>query len=392
MVKESAVKKLYDAAAEGNATTIQSLLENDPFLLNKASFANTKETLLHVAAAIGHVDVASMLLEKAPSTCWSRDDNGMNPIHVAAMSGREEVLKLLVEKDAFAAMERLDRGETVLHLCVKHRRLEALRVLVSKLGGFVCAEDDAGETVLHLAVRYRQVEMIRYLTTNTKIDKKSKNSKGETPAKILKQHISYSGSDHETDEIKQLLRSPSAHSSQIPPADWLTKKRDSIMVVAVLIATMAFQAAVSPTGGVWQDDTTAHKAGEAVMAYKDPRIYRNFMRSNTVAFVTSLSIILLLIIGLPFKYRFFMWALVLIMWVSVTAVGVTYGASIMVATPVAHKDSLSSVIQIAIVVWVGLMSFLLVVNTFRHLYQKLRDSGLEFPSWGRRSKAESVTV
>ncbi|KAG6425835.1 hypothetical protein SASPL_110040 [Salvia splendens] len=222
--------------------------------------------------------------------------------------------------------------------------------------------------------------MIRYLTKSTKIDKKSKNSKGETPLQILKQHISYSGSDRETVEIKQLLRSPS-HSSQIPPADWLSKKRDSIMVVAVLIATMAFQAAVSPTGGVWQDDTTDHKAGEAVMAYKDPRIYRNFMRSNTVAFVTSLSVILLLIMGLPFKYRFFMWALVLIMWVSVTAVGVTYGASIMVATPVIHKDSLSSVIQIAIIAWVGLMSLLLVVNTIRHLYRKLRDSGRELPSW-----------
>ncbi|KAG6428873.1 hypothetical protein SASPL_106912 [Salvia splendens] len=162
------------------------------------------------------------------------------------------------------------------------------------------------------------------------------------------------------------------------------------MVVAVLIATMAFQAAVSPTGGVWQDDTADHRAGEAVMAYKDPRIYRNFIRSNTVAFVTSLSIILLLIIGLPFKYRFFMWALVLIMWVSVTAVGVTYGASIMVATPVIHKDSLSSVIQIAIIAWVGLMSFLLVANAFRHLYQKLRDSGIKFPSWVKRCDDESV--
>ncbi|KAG6437395.1 hypothetical protein SASPL_102310 [Salvia splendens] len=63
---------------------------------------------------------------------------------------------------------------------------------------------------------------------------------------------------------------PSHH--QIPPEDWLTKKRDSVMVVAVLIATMAFQAAVSPTGGVWQDNSSGHRAGEAVMAYKNPNI------------------------------------------------------------------------------------------------------------------------
>ena len=187
-------------------------------------------------------------------------------------------------------------------------------------------------------------QIIRYLAKDTKIDKKSKNSKWETPIKILKQRISYSGSDHETDEIKQLLRSGSGHSSQTPRFEWLTKKRDSIMVVAILCATMAFQAVVSP-GKVWQEDTPAHRAGEAVMAYKDPRSYRNFIRSNTVAFVTSLSVILLLIIGLPFKYKFFM-------WVSVTTVGVTDGISIMVAAPHAQKESLR--IQLAIAAWVGL--------------------------------------
>ncbi|XP_047965725.1 ankyrin repeat-containing protein At5g02620-like [Salvia hispanica] len=374
-------KKLYDAAIEGNASLFQKLLQKNPFLLNKISFSSThksplhiatyernlnivqqimdkspelaeeldsqKSSPLHIAAAKGYVEIASILLAQAPNMCWSRDCRGMNPIHVAAMNGRVDVVERLVEEDGFAAMEKLDRGETVLHLCVKHRQLGALRVLVDKLGEFVCEEDDAGDTVLHLAVRFRQVEMIQYLVENTIINKKSKNSNTN-------------------------------QSSQSPPVEWLTKKRDSIMVVAILIATMAFQAAVSPAGGVWQDDTPPHRAGEAVMAYNNPKIYKNFIRSNTVAFVTSLSTILLLISGLPFKYRFFMWALMAIMWVSVTAVGVTYGASIMVVTPGFDRRSLSQVIKTGISVWSGVMVVLLAGNIIRLLLRWLRRVGVGF--------------
>lgn len=75
-----------------------------------------------------------------------------------------------------------------------------------------------------------------------------------------------------------------------------------------------------------------HKAGEAVMAFNHLTTYKNFMRSNMVAFVTSLNTILLLIGGLPMKNKFFMWVLMVIMWVSVTAVGVTYAASVMVGS------------------------------------------------------------
>lgn len=128
---------------------------------------------------------------------------------------------------------------------------------------------------------------------------------------------------------------------------------------------MAFQAAVSPPGGVWQEDTPLHRAGESVMAFNHPTTYRYFMRSNTVGFVTSLTTILLLISGLPYKYKFFMWTLTVIMWMSVTAVGVTYTASLMVVTPKNQQRTLSHVVELGIIVWSGVMGILFVVNTFR---------------------------
>nr|DAD46214.1 TPA_asm: hypothetical protein HUJ06_004444 [Nelumbo nucifera] len=85
--------------------------------------------------------------------------------------------------------------------------------------------------------------------------------------------------------------------------NWMEKKRETLMVVAVLITTMAFQVAVKPPGGVWQDDVpgdplntnpNSHKAGKAILAYKNGARFRQIFRCNTTGFAASLSIILLL--------------------------------------------------------------------------------------------------
>ncbi|KAM3270417.1 hypothetical protein P3S67_028619 [Capsicum chacoense] len=102
------------------------------------------------------------------------------------------------------------------------------------------------------------------------------------------------------------------------------------------------------------------------MAYNHARSYRYFLRANTIAFVSSLSTILLLISGLPFRRRLFMWDLMVIMWLTVTSVALTYGISIYILTP---KDSepLGQIIEIGITVWCGLMALLLLGNTIRLL-------------------------
>ncbi|MFS7991869.1 putative PGG domain-containing protein [Helianthus anomalus] len=62
--------------------------------------------------------------------------------------------------------------------------------------------------------------------------------------------------------------------------DWLDKKRNTLMVVASLIATMAFQAGTNPPSGVWQDNSIA-QAGSAVMLYNHPNYYHTFLVCNT---------------------------------------------------------------------------------------------------------------
>ncbi|WMV58623.1 hypothetical protein MTR67_052008 [Solanum verrucosum] len=107
---------------------------------------------------------------------------------------------------------------------------------------------------------------------------------------------------------------------------------------------MAFQARVKPPGGVWQENgklddwgRPSHKAGKSVMAYNHARPYRYFLYVNNIAFVSSLNTILLLISGLPFKHRLFMWGLMVIMWSTITSIALTYGIAIYIITP--RKDT-----------------------------------------------------
>ena len=94
---------------------------------------------------------------------------------------------------------------------------------------------------------------------------------------------------------------------------------DSMMVVATVITTMAFQGAISPFGGVWQDNKTQTNstsfscsetnpciAGTAIFGYSNQwrKDYKSFVTYNSASFLASLAIILLLISGVPLRNKF----------------------------------------------------------------------------------------
>ncbi|KAL8522287.1 hypothetical protein ACS0TY_012427 [Phlomoides rotata] len=388
-------KRLYEAASTGNVAELLRLHENDPFLVERISYTCTNNTPLHIAtlnnhlpfvekilelnrhlseelnsqqssplhiaAAKGRLEIANKLFDAAPDMCLSRNRQGRNPLHLAAIKGHVLVLELLARGSSVAAREKVDRGLTVLHLCVQHGRLDALKMLMEQVK--VDDKNDDEKTILDMAIDGEQVGIIHYLKRNSSINMNGNNSNEETTTAIPQQ-------------------------KQTQPVKWLTKKRDAIMVVAILVATMAFQVGVSPPDCIWQDDSNdpiakPYRAGESVMAHNHPKAFKSFMRSNTICFISSLSTILLLISGLPFRQRIFMWILMVKMWVTITTVAVTFAISVVVVTPKKDKKSLKHVISIAVGVWIGVMGILLFGNTFRLVDRWLKIRGVNVWRWCR---------
>lgn len=177
---------------------------------------------------------------------------------------------------------------------------------------------------------------------------------------------------------------------------WLERMRNSLMVVATLTATMAFQAGMNPPGGVWQDFSgdnstslpvnnpislfgieitqnmnVSHTAGISIMADTFYGVYFTFLSCNTIGFIASLSTILLLISGLPMRRRLFVWVLMVIMWIVITSMAYTYAISVIYLTPRDQRLSYE-VIFLCIIAWTGLMALLVVLHTIRLILRAFR--------------------
>ncbi|PIN07438.1 hypothetical protein CDL12_19992 [Handroanthus impetiginosus] len=175
------------------------------------------------------------------------------------------------------------------------------------------------------------------------------------------------------------------HPKKHKHTDWLSRKRNALMIVASLLASVAFQARLSPPGGVWQNDFSGnanstsridkpHRAGKSVMAYTLSSKYGQYMVFNTIAFLASLSIILLQVSGLPMRRRW-MWTQMVIMWIAITAQTLTYFITLINMTPNHVERTVYHMARISVLIWLSLMALVFVGNITRCVLYLLRMHG-----------------
>ncbi|XP_057799749.1 ankyrin repeat-containing protein BDA1-like [Salvia miltiorrhiza] len=428
--------KLFEAATQNSITSLHHLLIDDPLILDRALVNCFNETPLHVAAMLGHDDfvqeivglkpelvnelssqlssplhlaaakghlgVVKALLRVDSQACLGRDRNDLLPLHLAAAKGRVEAVKLLLEARPDTVRLPACGGESILHLCVKSYQLEALRLILksvisvmSNIDEFINSTDSDGNTVLHLAVADKQVETIKFLLSVGALEVNAQNHEGLTALEVLIR----SRRDVRDSQIEKLLKneqplqknqkSNSWESLMEKHGGWLDRKKSTLMVVASLIATMAFQIGVNPPGGAWQNDSPpgnleTYMAGESVLMTTFPQCYVRFYIINTTAFIASLSIILLLMSGLPMRRRLFVWILMVITWIAITAIALTYLIAIRLMTPSYFENTpVFKAVVATIFVWIGLMALLLVAHTIRMIKKfvtKARERGMIGPT------------
>ena len=136
-------------------------------------------------------------------------------------------------------------------------------------------------------------------------------------------------------------------------SDWLKNMRGMLSLVATMIATMSFQVAMAP-------------ADISIQEYKS--YYAQFQIYNTICFVASLSVTLLLVSGIPLNHRFPIWMLSIGMIITLSCLALTYLYGLFF---VMHKtdvsESYSKIYKYTIGTWILLIGTVALYLTIRFL-------------------------
>ncbi|XP_028793215.1 uncharacterized protein LOC114748918 [Neltuma alba] len=437
--EEDRMRVLYEASHKGCVSTLNSLLQEDPGILQKISsqtifmetplhisashghleFTKTllshkpelalernslQSTPLHLASAEGHMDVVKQLLEACKEACVFGDQEGRIPLHYAVIRGRKEVALELIKAKPDSVSLRDDNGKNIFHLCVMYNQLEVLKYLVMKLNTdetdelLIERDSDGNNTILHLAVMLKQVKTVSYLISIPKIKSEAQNLKNDmgytAPAivhgipkdsksleiqVILMESGIRCGRKERSDVGSKADRSGKKKTwwrnlfNSIDQwfkynGDWVEDMRGNLSLVATVISTITFQAALNPPGsiiqqgirpsepefnlttssntsrdegplGCYHDPGDNHSRGlgacpgQALLAHRDPGYFGEFITYNTISFVASLCVALLLVSGVPLKHRFVLWLLSISMGIALTCLLNAYFVGVELITP-----------------------------------------------------------
>jgi len=163
---------LHVAAQKGLVNVCQALVERGLDVNSKNRYYQTP---LHLAVREDHLGVVELLIS-AGADLNAKSSSGWTPLHWVACNGYLEVVKLLISAGA-DVNAKIDSGWTPLHWAACNGYLEVVALLISA-GADVNARDNKGWTPLHWAACYGNFEFIKVLLRyGANMNAKDRNSK-----------------------------------------------------------------------------------------------------------------------------------------------------------------------------------------------------------------------
>ncbi|KAM7515692.1 hypothetical protein LguiA_005275 [Lonicera macranthoides] len=416
---------LHVAAMKGHVNFARAILQEKPDMVTELD--SRGRSALHLASANGHVEIVKFLVTADPNVCFTEDEDGWTPLHLAAKKGRVEVVNELVQARPEVMPYPLNPAKaiSIIHSYLIFNGLEALKHLVEADHNVLNYQDGDGNTILHKVTALKQTEVLEYaVSTSTELKINMVNAKGLTALDVIVQmpadfktrqvhellvkagakrgEISAMGHNInplgaiEVDEIDEISTRVSVTVPAKPPSlrrpksqhkiknikKMLKRKQGMLLMAATVIATMSYQAGLNPPGGVSDDQKIVSKyngqnvtvqAGTSIMAAVDPKSFFLFWIFNTASFIGSISIILLVMSGLPLlRKRAFVWVLIGAICVITSLMAITYLVTLPAITPLLPESNWSWNVSVHIVKnsvrpLIGLVGSILLVHMFRFI-------------------------